>query len=191
MILTIDHHGSSNSTEFGSHRLDLGDMLLNALVTDVDTLEAYMFRRISTFALHEGVSPRAFFPLYLYDQEQWEELNNSKRVDAGPDNELNWIREVAQVAWFIHENTHEHDKVFALLDDSHWQYIDFDNLEDELNENLVCVDNLEEYVQEYYSEVYSIESAIEPYIDWERVADDFRSDLTEREWDGTTFYYHQ
>lgn len=199
MYFTFDASGTDSQGEF-DNKLGLSDLIDNdARVTDVESLHAVIVVTLAEWCIEKGVSLDDAFPLYLYDAEIWDN-DTSLRVDAGPDTDFNvWTKELAQLAWYIEgtdSNYVDKDQVFAFLSDNHWKYINFDSLEDEVNDNYhteLTDNDYEEFAREYMSNFTceSLPAHLEAYFDFEAYGADLVNDFSQLEWNGRTFLYHQ
>jgi len=180
------------SAKDGDVKLDISALLGQDDVTDADTLHSAIVVEVAKWALQHGTAFNEVYPMYLHDGEIWED--DAPKVDAGPDSDT-WTMEVAQFAWYVEvDETYNRDQAFAVLNNGHWQYFDFDDVAAQ-----VCDDCRGEFEGDYdafgrerMAEVeQDMPAHLEEYFDFEDYGRDQVNEYAQVTWNDRTFLYHQ
>lgn len=190
MYLTFDGLGMVET------KIDLDFISGRTDVYSVETFHSALVVRVANATLRAGADPNDTYPLFIYDQEIWESCESDRGIDAGPSDDLGaWTKEVAQFAWYVlQDEPNKKDQAFAYLDNNHWQYVDFDVLDDEIEENYLAEApaSPEEYARDHVADHgESVPDYIAEHVDWGALGEELLSDMEQYEWNGSTFLYTQ
>ena len=115
-------------------------------------------------------------------------------VNGGSSPLTQW-EEIAKLAFWLHENEEEYEygPVLATLSDSLWKYFDFDDIESVKDEFSQEFDGDHgEYAREWLDSTdQKLPEWAEPYFNYDEYGEDLVQGMSEREWAGTTYLFHQ
>lgn len=185
MILSVE--STHNDSDNPSHEIDLDGLIASEHATDADTLHTLIIIEVAMWALNLGCSFDDVYPMCVAD-------DNGKELDAGPTNNPNWTKEVAQLAWFVEQGPRfvDSDQVFAIVNATDWRYVDFDNLQSFVEDDY-CQEfdgDYEDFGRERVSDLCEdVPEHLEQYFDYEKYGRDAVNDYNKYEWNDRTFLY--
>lgn len=191
MFLTIDAHGWTG----GPAQIDLTGLYDDNEAVNAGALHTLLIIRLAQGAIRRGVGFDDITPLFIYDQSIWETPDISKAISVGDVD--GWIKEVAQLAWHIEAmpSWGDTDQVYAYLNDCHWQYIDFDKLEDEVSENYHSEfdGDYEDFAREWMSNFGEgdLPDHLQSHFDYHSYGEELVEGFSQLEWNDRTFLYNQ
>lgn len=185
MYLTVEH--AENIED--ARKIDLSRLMELDVCLDEDVLQTLIVIEVARWALELGTSFDGVYPMYIHD-------DNDIELDAGSSDNPDWIKEVAQFAWFVEQGSDswvDSDQIFAVVDGVGWKWVDFDNLDDAVTDEYRSEfdGDYEEYAKEWMSEIDDgLPDHLEPYFDYEAYGEAMVQELNEYKWNGRTFLYH-
>jgi hypothetical protein len=188
MKLNVSSPNIDSDAEF-----DLDDLMDNMdMVDDEGTLHTALIIEIARWSLEHGQPFDDAYPTYVED-DNGHELWVHGDSQSNPD----WIKEVAQFAWFIRQEKDswvDDDLIFAYVNGEDWRYVDFDRLSDwQDNYSQEYEGDAEEFARQWMSDVgdESLPDHLEPYFDYESYGEAMLNDYNQYEWNDRTFLFHQ
>lgn len=171
---------------------DLDDLMDNLdMVVDMETLHTALIIEIARWSLEHGAPFTDAYPTYVEDDN-----GNELWVHGDFTSNPEWIKEVAQFAWFIRQEKDswvDDDLIYAYVNGEDWRYVDFDSLKDyEDNYSQEYDGDAEEFGRNWMYECgEGLPDNLEPYFDYERYGEDLLEGYNQYEWNGNTYLFHQ
>lgn len=184
MYLTVQAH---TDEEF---RIDLDDLYRHNSAHSESCLYGLLVGKLAKWAASQGARLSEIIPISVTDGMAWDDRAPLVTI-TGSD----WIREVAQLTWFIPtQRRTDSDQVFACIDGRGWRAIDFDRLEDE-----VATEHYSEFHGPYerfarsyaYDHDERVSDTLEKHVNWESYGEELMRKFTQFRWNGRTFLYYQ
>ena len=187
MELSFTANGVDNQTT-----VDLDDLIDNYdMVVDADTMHTALVVQVAQWALEQGVGFDDLYPQFIQD-------DNSNELWVHGDSQSNpdWIKEVAQFAWFIRQEKDswvDDDLIYAWVEGEGWQYCDFDSLKDYEDYYSQEYDgDAEEFGRNWLHEVgEGLSDDLDRYFDYEAYGEDLLNSYQQYTWNGTTYLFHE
>lgn len=192
MFLTVDAVGHFGNRE----KIDLTSLVEDSeYALDDESFKTILIIAIAQQAIEWGVSFDDMIPLEIYDQEVWESTSSeSISVDFSRD----WIGEISKLTWFVEYGDKfgmDRDQVFAVLNDTHWMYVDFDDLSSAVEDDYhgEYEGDAEEFAREWMSnfDEGDLPEHLQSHFDYESYGEALLEDFSKLRWNDRTFLYNQ
>lgn len=194
MYLTFEHYETSGTEDF-ANRIDLSAIAAEDDVLDWEDLRRGIIDELVKWCIEREVDLYDTFPLYLVDAQIWEDPE--EYLDVSGDTLLKWPEKVAKFAWFV-ENLPswiESDQVWAVVDNVHWEYVDFDNLKSFVEDDFhgEFLGDYEDFAQEWHENTsdFRLPEHMYHFVDWRSYGESLVSDFSEVRWNDRTFLYYR